>query len=96
MSAGLVREAARRRIAVNPGFGGLRGFTAGEDVQALWRRDLAAMPAGGVLMVHPGPAEGEIGPARAAEAELIAAGAVSGLMDELGLEMASAPRAPWA
>ncbi|HEX4196128.1 MAG TPA: ChbG/HpnK family deacetylase [Caulobacteraceae bacterium] len=73
LSAAFQREAALEGLATNPGFGGLRRFSPGEDMTGLWRADLAAMDAGGLLMVHPGAASPDpAGQCRAQEARLLA------------------------
>jgi hypothetical protein len=69
LSGAFRREAAAQDLKTNPGFGGLRRFSPDEDMAALWRTDLAAMDAGGLLMVHPGAASPDrAGQCRAQEA----------------------------
>ncbi|MDR3511123.1 MAG: ChbG/HpnK family deacetylase [Caulobacteraceae bacterium] len=89
------REAGRLSYALNPGFGGLRRFDPLEDVARLWRRDLAAMADGGLLMVHPGGRDAErLSACRAQEAALIRAGAIADALAAAGLALAQA-RTPW-
>lgn len=97
LSAALRRDAERRGLAVNPGFGGLRRFDPAEAVAAIWRRDLAAMAGrGGVLMVHPGGPSGDaLAACRAQETALIEAGALAEAMAAAGLALAQG-RPAWA
>jgi predicted glycoside hydrolase/deacetylase ChbG (UPF0249 family) len=90
LSASLRREARRRGLAVNPGFGGLRRFDPAEDVASIWRRDLAAMAGrGGVLMIHPGGPGGDaLAACRAQETALIEAGALAEAIWAAGLTLA--------
>ncbi|HXQ46386.1 MAG TPA: ChbG/HpnK family deacetylase, partial [Caulobacteraceae bacterium] len=77
------REAVARGLVTNPGFGGLRLFDPKEDIDALWREDIAAMREGGLLMVHPGGADAtNAGQCRAQEAGLLAAGRLEAVMAE--------------
>jgi chitin disaccharide deacetylase len=95
LSARLRREAETRGWAVNPGFGGLRRFDPAEDMARLWRRDLAAMADGGVLMVHPGGPDAErLSACRAQETALIRAGAVADALAAAGLAL-TRTRTPW-
>jgi hypothetical protein len=92
LSAAFEREARARGYAVNPGFGGLRRFDPREDMAEIWRRDLAAMIRGGVLMVHPGrpdPAD-PLSACRAQEAALLTAGAVDAALAACGKTMGAA------
>jgi chitin disaccharide deacetylase len=90
------RGARARGLADNPGFGGLRRFAPGEDMERLWRADLVAMRQGGVLMVHPGARDGgRAGLCRDQEARLIADGALAAVMDDLGLALAADAARPW-
>jgi predicted glycoside hydrolase/deacetylase ChbG (UPF0249 family) len=74
-------EATTHGLATNPGFGGLRRFDPKEDVEALWRHDLTAMSAGGLLMVHPGALDAtNAGRCRAQEAALLAEGRVQAII----------------
>jgi predicted glycoside hydrolase/deacetylase ChbG (UPF0249 family) len=84
-SAAFARAAAHAGLAVNRGFGGLRRFDPAEDIGQIWRTDLAAMPDGGVLMVHPGAAdETRAGECRAQEAALLTSGWMARTLGELG------------
>ncbi len=77
------REAAARGLATNPGFGGVRLFDPKEDIEALWREDVAAMRSGGLLMVHPGAADQtNAGQCRAQEAALLAEGGMEAFLAE--------------
>jgi chitin disaccharide deacetylase len=79
------REAAGRGHATNPGFGGLRRFDPREAVERLWREDVAAMAAGGLLMVHPGAADASrAGRCRAQEADLLAEGVLEATLVDRG------------
>lgn len=85
-SSTFAREATAHGLAVNRGFGGLRGFDPAEDIGQLWRTDLGAMAEGGVLMVHPGAADGtRAGDCRAQEAALLTSGWMARTLGELGL-----------
>ena len=97
LSWSFAQVAAAGGHALNPGFGGLRRFDPAEDVVGLWRRDLRAMPRGGLLMTHPGPADPSDPSAacRAQEAGLLAAGAALAALDDLGLALAGT-RTRWA
>jgi len=53
-SLGMARDAARAGLDVNSGFAGAYDFASGVDFASLLARSVAALPAGGVLMVHPG------------------------------------------
>ncbi|HLI65654.1 MAG TPA: ChbG/HpnK family deacetylase [Caulobacteraceae bacterium] len=96
-SRGFERAARAAGFATNPGFGGLRHFDPREDMLALWREDLAAMTAGGLLMTHPG-ADGEdrAGGCRAREADLLARGRLGEVVAELGLTLAKHAAKAWA
>ncbi|HXQ11071.1 MAG TPA: ChbG/HpnK family deacetylase [Caulobacteraceae bacterium] len=75
------REATARDLPTNPAFGGLRRFDPREDVEALWRGDVAAMGAGGLLMVHPGgDDDSSAGRCRAQEASLLAEGRLAAVL----------------
>jgi chitin disaccharide deacetylase len=50
----LAREAARRGLARNTGFRGVRGFTEPGPFGALFRRMIADASAGSIVMCHPG------------------------------------------
>jgi hypothetical protein len=74
-SDAFAREARAHGLTVNAGFGGLRRFDLAEDIGAIWRTDLAAMGDGGLLMVHPGAADGtRAGDCRAQEAAVLTSG----------------------
>ena len=92
--------AARERgHRLNPAFGGLRDFRDGEDLAAIWRADLAAMPGGGLLMVHPGDlgspkgADG-IDAARRAEARFLGSSGWHALLREANVVLAAVAN-PW-
>ena len=53
----LAREAARRGVARNRGFRGVRSFTEPGPFRDLFRRMVAGAPAGTVVMCHPGHAD---------------------------------------
>jgi predicted glycoside hydrolase/deacetylase ChbG (UPF0249 family) len=75
------REATACKVTTNPGFGGLRRFDPAEDLVRLWREDLAAMPGGGLLMVHPGaPDATRAGRCRDQEARLIGEGGLNAIL----------------
>jgi predicted glycoside hydrolase/deacetylase ChbG (UPF0249 family) len=97
LSRRFAREASARGHALNPGFGGVRGFHGLESVPALWRADVAAMTKGGVLMTHPGRADPSdpIGAWRAQEAALLADGTLARILRAKGRTLADA-RTPWA
>jgi predicted glycoside hydrolase/deacetylase ChbG (UPF0249 family) len=79
-SRALRGEASELGLATNPAFGGLRRFDPREDVEALWREDVAAMHGRGLLMVHPGAAEDtRAGRCRAQEARLLADGRLAAI-----------------
>jgi hypothetical protein len=77
-------------VAFNAGFGGLRRFDGAERVTSIWHTDLAAMPADGVLMVHPGadvsPAD-PIGRYRLQEARLLAGEWLHEALDAWGFSL---------
>ena len=54
MSAQFRTRAARANIAVNPGFAGAYDFSRQPDYGRLMRQFLDGLPAGGVIMCHPG------------------------------------------
>ena len=54
LSAGFARRARAAGIATNPAFAGAYEFRAGSDFAALFPRFLDGLPAGGVVMCHPG------------------------------------------
>jgi hypothetical protein len=97
LSLGFRRQAEREKRPTNPGFGGLRRFDPAEDIAAAWRRDLAAMRRGGVLMTHPGPIDtiDAISASRAQEASLLATGALVAALAASGLVMRGVS-ASWA
>lgn len=85
-SAQFAREAQALGYTVNRGFGGLRRFHPAEDLETTWRTDFAAMRSGGVLMVHPGAADGTgAGACRVQEAALLSSGWMARTRGELGL-----------
>jgi hypothetical protein len=82
----------RQGLTFNTGFGGLRGFRQDENLEALWRTDLAAMRRGGVLMVHPGDDSASrsgdsIGSHRRREAGLLAQGVIPRILNDLGCRL---------
>jgi predicted glycoside hydrolase/deacetylase ChbG (UPF0249 family) len=92
LSLAFAREAKARGYRVNAGFGGLRRFWLSEDLDEIWRADIAAMPSGGVLMTHPGApdANDSLSGCRAQEAALLARRACAAVATD------QAPRsAPW-
>lgn len=95
LSVSFSAEARRRKLVLNPGFGGLRQFRQEEDIVGLWIQDLSAMREGGVLMVHPGAeTPGDcIGAFRRQEAEALPW--VTDMLARHGLSMQVEPRAPW-
>ncbi|HET7124840.1 MAG TPA: ChbG/HpnK family deacetylase [Bradyrhizobium sp.] len=54
LSAQFRTRAARANIAVNPGFAGAYDFSRQPDYGRLMRQFLDGLPAGGVIMCHPG------------------------------------------
>ena len=54
LSAPFRRRAARHGIVFNPGFAGAYDFSRAADFAGLLREFLDAVPAGGVVMCHPG------------------------------------------
>jgi hypothetical protein len=54
LSLGFRRAAARRGIASNPAFAGAYDFNGKTPFAKLFPRFLAGLPAGGLVMVHPG------------------------------------------
>jgi predicted glycoside hydrolase/deacetylase ChbG (UPF0249 family) len=54
MSLGLKRKASRLGIATNPAFAGAYDFNSKQDFAKLFPRFLAGLPAGGLIMCHPG------------------------------------------
>ena len=54
LSLGFRRAAARRGIATNPAFAGAYDFNGKTPFAKLFPRFLAGLPAGGLVMVHPG------------------------------------------
>jgi predicted glycoside hydrolase/deacetylase ChbG (UPF0249 family) len=99
LSAQLARQARTIGLSVNPGFGGLRGFRRGEDLEQIWADDLAGMKEGGLLIVHPGALGSPLGteaidPCRIDEADALRAGLMQRLLDRFGLSMADDARRP--
>ncbi len=85
LSTQLVRKAEAFDVSVNSGFGGLRWFRRSEDLEQLWRTDLAALGEGGLLILHPGAADSPPGSdgidsCRLEEAALIAKGRLRDLL----------------
>ena len=61
LSRGFRKRAARLGIATNPAFAGAYDFTAPDaDFAALFDGFLEGMPAGGVIMCHPGHVDAEL------------------------------------
>jgi predicted glycoside hydrolase/deacetylase ChbG (UPF0249 family) len=60
LSYGLRRRARKLGIATNPAFAGTYTYTADADFAALFPRFLAATPAGGLIMCHPGVVDAEL------------------------------------
>ena len=54
LSAQFRRRASRQGIAFNPAFAGAYDFSKAPDFGALMRQFLEGMPAGGLIMCHPG------------------------------------------
>ena len=99
LSAGLVRQARAIGLAVNPGFGGLRGFRRGEDLAQIWAQDLAGLKAGGLFIVHPGtegspPGTDAIDLCRIDEAAALRSGLMQTLLARQGLALAENARRP--
>jgi hypothetical protein len=95
-----VAEARRAGFALNPGFGGLRNFDLNEDLAALWRSELAAMDAGGLLMVHPGQADSPEGSeaidkCRVQEAEFLGSAQWRTILAATGSDMSADAVHPW-
>ena len=90
LSGQFKRNALKHGFAFNPGFGGLRRFGEAEDIAAIWRTDLAAMPEHGVLMVHPGAdvnAADPIGRYRVQEARLLESDWMQETLDASGFSL---------
>jgi predicted glycoside hydrolase/deacetylase ChbG (UPF0249 family) len=97
LSGDFVAEAALQGVAVNAGFGGIRRFARDEPVLDLWRRDLAAMRSGGLLMVHPGAlstaaSDDPLGQLRALESGILQSAAFAGAVRQAGLHLSEDPR----
>jgi predicted glycoside hydrolase/deacetylase ChbG (UPF0249 family) len=54
LNVGFRRKATRHGIPTNPAFAGTYGFTGRADYAKLFPRFLAGLPAGGLIMCHPG------------------------------------------
>jgi len=54
LARALARDAARRGLAHNHGFRGVRSFVEPEPFRALFQRMVAGAPAGTIVMCHPG------------------------------------------
>jgi chitin disaccharide deacetylase len=90
LSGQFKRNALKHGFAFNAGFGGLRRFGEAEDIAAIWRTDLAAMPEHGVLMVHPGAdvnAADPIGRYRVQEARLLESDWMQETLDASGFSL---------
>jgi hypothetical protein len=59
-SRGFVRRAREAGVAVNPAFAGTYSFRADADFAALFPHFLDRLPAGGVIMSHPGVVDAEL------------------------------------
>lgn len=59
-SRGFVRRARKAGVTVNPGFAGTYAFRPDADFAALFPRFLDNLPAGGVVMCHPGVVDAEL------------------------------------
>ena len=60
LSQGFRRKARRLGIAVNPAFAGAYDFNAKADFARTFPRFLAGLPAGGLIMCHPGFVDAEL------------------------------------
>ena len=99
MSAVLCSDARAGGFAVNPGFGGLRGFRREEDLAKIWAADMSGFRAGGVLIVHPGeggspPGTESIDLCRLDETAALRNGVAVAAMEALGLALAADARYP--
>ncbi len=95
LSGALRRRAAHAGIATNPAFAGAYDFTAPDaDFAALFPGFLEGMPAGGVIMCHPGKVDAELERLdplthqREREYEFLAGSRLPELLEEQGVTLA--------
>lgn len=99
LSAGFARRARAAGFATNPSFSGVYDFSGRVPYERLLERFLAGLPAGAIVMCHPGEPDDDlrrvdaVTDQRAVERDVLAGDALPAILQRAGVALARFPRA---